>query len=640
MAVTALDLLFRQAVELHQRGELSRALSTYEALLLQQPAHTRALQLAAIVALRLGDTSQGLALAERSVRLDGNDAIAHFNRGVALRTLRRLPLAASSFERVIQLQPQFAAAHLQHALTLLDLGRLEAALAAVDRALGLLPDSAEALLCRGVILERRAQLDAALGCYERILQLDTRHVDALFNRGNVLRDLGRAEEALQSYDSALAVRPHHAATLTNRGTVLAMLDEIEAALASFDQALGIDPTDAAALNGRGAVLEQLGRREEALESLQRALAHDPLLLDAHNNRAVTLQGLGRLDEALVAFEQARSIDPQHARTRLNHALALLSVGDYQRGWREYEWRWRMPDAPRARALPPRWRGEEPLAGRSILLTGEQGFGDSLQFCRYAPRLAALGAHVVLQVPAALVTLLQSLQGVGEVIADEQAPPACDYHCPLLSLPLALKTTLQSIPSAVPYLRAESQRVADWATRLGPSSRPRVGVVWSGGLRAGQPWQRRRNIPLTLLAPLGRIDTVEFFSLQKGEPAESELAALTAGGWHGPRLMQHSAQLRDFADTAALVEQLDLVISVDTALVHLAGALGKPIWILNRFDSCWRWFRERTDSPWYPSARLYRQARAGEWTAVIEHVVQDLHDWASQPVRLVAEGSQP
>jgi hypothetical protein len=266
----------------------------------------------------------------------------------------------------------------------------------------------------------------------------------------------------------------------------------------------------------------------------------------------------------------------------------------------------------------------------ILLHAEQGLGDVLQFCRYAKRVADLGATVILEAPAALVRLLSGLDGVTRVVARGGALPPFDYHCPLMSLPLAFDTMVATIPADVPYLRCDSRLAFAWRDRLRSGLRPRVGIVWSGGFRPDLPgtWpvNQRRNMPLAKLAPLESA-AVDFYSLQKGEPAESEFADLAASDWRGPHLIDHTGELKDFSDTAAFIENLDLVISVDTAVAHLAGALGKPVWILNRFDACWRWLDDRDDSPWYPTARLYRQSAPGDWDGVVGRVAADLAHWA-------------
>ncbi len=275
---------------------------------------------------------------------------------------------------------------------------------------------------------------------------------------------------------------------------------------------------------------------------------------------------------------------------------------------------------------PLWLGEQDIAGKTLFLWWEQGLGDTIQFCRYATLAEARGAQVVMSVQQPLRELLKRISPTIRIVEQDEVPADFDYHCPLLSLPVAFGTTLETIPAKIPYLRSNSEKSLFWQEKLGEKNKPRVGLVWSGGFRPDQPevWSvnRRRNIPLATLAALKNPD-IEFYSLQKGQPAESELAELVRGNWDGPRLIDFTSLLNDFSDTAALIENLDLVISVDTSTAHLAGALGKPVWILNRFDTDWRWLLERTDSPWYPTAKLYRQEKAGDWDAVVRRVKTDL-----------------
>ena len=378
------------------------------------------------------------------------------------------------------------------------------------------------------------------------------------------------------------------------------------------------------------MLAALGHTAAALASYDRALGLRPTYAQAHSNRGILLHEMRWMDAALASYDHALTLEPGLAEARYNRSMTRLALGDFTNGWIDHEWRWRLPDGERVRFEQAPWLGTEPLAGKVTFLHAEQGLGDVLQFCRYAKKVADLGATVILEVPEALSKLMLDLEGVSQVVARGEAPPPFDHHCPLMSLPLAFNTTLATIPAEVPYLRCSSDKVAAWQRRLGPKTRLRVGLVWSGGFRPEQPatWpvHRRRNIPLAKFAPF-KHPGIEFYSLQKGQPAESELSALTASSWAGPRIVEYASEIKDFSDTAALIQNLDLVISVDTSTAHLAGALGKPVWILNRFDACWRWLVGRSDSPWYPTARLYTQASPGDWDGVIVHVTQDLAHWA-------------
>lgn len=481
---------------------------------------------------------------------------------------------------------------------------------------------------RAFSLHQQGRLLQAEALYEEVLRAQPGHFDALHLLGVLAGQRQRPSLALRLIDQALGLDPRHALAHYNRGLALKALKRQREALDSFETALRLDSSMAQAHFERAHALHELQRPLEALLGYEQALRLRADYAEAHYNRAVVLRELARWPEALQAYDRAVAARPDYALAHAGQATLRLLLGDYERGWAQFEWRWREQSTARERrefGRPP-WLGEQPLQGRRILLHAEQGMGDTLQFCRYAPLVADLGAHVILQVPAPLVEPLRSLRGVAEIIADGGALPPFDCHCPLMSLPLAFRTTLASIPAQLPYLRADSARRAAWRLRMQSAGALKVGLVWAGGFRPRQPElagvNARRNIPLAALAPLQH-PGIHFFSLQKGQPAESELKELRAHGWSGPRIVELGPELRDFADTAAVIENLDLVISVDTSTAHLAGALGKPVWILNRFDTCWRWLLDRTDTPWYPTARLYRQLHPGDWEGVVARLRTDL-----------------
>ena len=450
----------------------------------------------------------------------------------------------------------------------------------------------------------------------------------LLQKGVVFHKQNQFKRAQAIYEQILKTHDDHFEALQLLGTLQAQVGNYEQALTTLNRALQIDPNNVLCQLNHGTLLQDLNRYEEAIVSYERAIAIDPYCAEAYKNRGIALRTLGRFEEALASYKSAIAIDPKSAATHINLATQMLLLGNYQTAWPEYEWRWKIPQLSASkhyRNLPqPLWLGNYPLQGKTILLHAEQGLGDTLQFCRYVPLVAQLGAKVILEVQAPLIGLLKDLEGVNTLIARGDALPAFDYQCPLMSLPLAFQTTLESIPAATPYLSANPHRVRVWQDRLGPKTKPRVGLVWNGGHRQDQPelWNvnQRRNLPLEKIARLQSLD-MEFYSLQKGDPAESELKQKQAAVW--PTLMNYADDLKDFTDTAALIECMDLIISVDTSCAHLAGALGKPVWILNRFDSCWRWLLEREGSPWYPTAKLYRQKTPGDWDGVIERVAMDL-----------------
>jgi len=561
-----LDKTLRQAVALQQNAAFVEAEALYREILQLRPNHFDALQLLGTLALQSGRWDEGIELLRKAVAINAMQAPIHSNLAFAYNAAGRFKEGLASADRAVSLRREFA--------------------------------------------------------------------DAWNNRGNALAGLDKPQDALHSYERAIALKPDFAQALNNRACVLRDLGRAVDALESCDRAITLWPDYADAWSNRGNALGDLGRPEEARTSYQRAIAIAPTLVDAWNNQGLCLIELNRREEALLSYQQALSLAPDYAETHWNESLCLLQVGRLEEGWRKYEWRWQRNriKASRRTFEQPLWLGDEAIAGKTILLHAEQGLGDTLQFCRYASLVSKLGARVVLEVPAELLTLLANLDGVAQIIEQGAALPPFDYHCPLLSLPLAFSTSVSTIPSATPYLFADADRAQQWRARIGNDveKRLKVGLVWAGGNRAGVAELRnvdaRRSIALAQLKPLLDLPFVQYYSLQKGTPAQ-QLARLQAEQAGAQDVVDYAHELTDFADTAALVENLDLIISVDTSTAHLAGAMGKPVWILNRFDTCWRWMLERDDSPWYPSARLFRQPALGDWENVIESVTTALQSRA-------------
>jgi len=474
----------------------------------------------------------------------------------------------------------------------------------------------DGMLRDAAALHRAGRLAEAEPLYLAILHEVPAHFDALHLIGVVRQQQGRDAEAIAFIDRALALRPDNAAALSNRALSLRALGRAHEALACCDRALAVKPDFADAHNNRGLALAALKRPAEALKSYEAALSHAPAHIDALNNCGIALFEVNRLDEALVCFDRVLALRPGHVHGSWNRAQVLLLMGDFARGWPEHEGR--LASNPRLKRgfTQPLWLGDAPLAGRTILLRAEQGLGDTIQFCRYAPMVAARGARVVLEVQRPLVDLMRTLDGAIEVVAHGDALPAFDLHCPLLSLPLAFKTELTTIPARTPYLRAPAGAI-DWKSRLG-TKRPRIGLVWSGN--PGHKRDATRSIPFYALMPLLDIDA-SFVSLQKDVRA-SDAALLKQTG----QVVDVADSLTSFAETASLIATLDLVISVDTSAAHLTGALGKPLWLLLPQVPDWRWLMGRDDSPWYPTARLFRQDTTRAWGGVVARIRAALEDF--------------
>ncbi|WP_395059003.1 tetratricopeptide repeat protein [Polaromonas sp.] len=544
-----------------------------------------------------------------------------FAQGWALHQQQQLPQALALYAQVLQLQPShFDALHLS-GIVAAQFRDLPRARELMTQAIHAQPQHAVAYVNRGAVLQDLGDWQAALDDYDNALarQLgQPGEADSHHHRGNVLKALDRYPEALESFDRAIRLEPGRSAFHNHRGIVLRLLGHYPQALAAFDQALALQPAYPQAFNNRANTLNNLGRHQEALESYDRAIALQPDFATFHTNRGNILQTLQRSQAALQSYRQASLLDPADAHAHWSLSLCLLQLGQCEEGWSAYEYRWERAEyrhRKSAHFLQPRWRGEGDLRGKTILLHAEQGFGDTLQFCRYAAEVARLGGRVVLEVQKPLRSLLQGLAGVHQVIAAGDAVPAYDLQCPLLSLPLAFNTRLDTIPAVVPYLRADPEKMAQWQGRLGPRSRPRVGLVWSGS--SGHQNDRQRSIALAEFLTL-LPDSVQPVSLQK-DVREADLPVLQSR----PDLLHLGDALVDFSDTAALCALLDGMVCVDTSVAHLAGALGRPVWLLLPTNPDWRWLLDRPDSPWYPSIRLFRQAVPGQWGDVLLGVRQAL-----------------
>jgi len=586
--------LFAEGLALHQAGRLGDAETIYNQILAMHPDHFDSLHLLGVIFYQRGNHAEAVRKIDFALKRNPNSIFALNNLGAALNELQRFEEALASFDRALKARPDYADALLNRGVTLYKLKRFEEALASYDRALTVRPDYAE----------------------------------ALSNRGNALKELKRFEEALASYDRALMLRPDYAEALSNRGATLYELKRFEEALASYDRALSVQPDYAEALYNRGNALKELKRFEEALASYDRALIVRPDYADALCNRGINLLELQRFEEALASYDRALILRPDYAEVHYNEALCRLLIGDFDRGWEKHERRWQtgLFRSGKWNFGQPLWVGSTEITGKTILLHAEQGLGDTIQFCRYVPLVAERAARVVLEVPKPLHELMSTLAGSAQIVSRGDPLPDFDIHCPLLSLPLAFATRLETIPSKTPYLSASEIKTTVWRDRLGKHERLRVGLVWAGNPRKELPnanlIDRQRSIEFDRLAPLFQVTKCEFYSLQKGNDAVAQLRDSPLR----QAVIDWTDDLHDFSDTAALIENLDLIISVDTSVVHLAGALGKPFWLLNRYNTCWRRLLDREDSPWYPTARLFRQDETRDWDSVIARVHAALHDF--------------
>jgi tetratricopeptide (TPR) repeat protein len=644
--------LFRETFRLHESGHYADAERNYEALLAAHPDNFDLLQLLGALKHSTGKIDDAVALMERALSINPDDPDVLNNLGNAFYARKEYARARSCYERAIEMKPGFVQAQYNCANALLELNSYSEAIEKYESAIRLQPNHAEALfgLARaqrksgdagraiksyeraitakpdyseaynnlGVLLGEAERYEEALETFNRAVALRPNYTEAYCNRAGTLGNLGRMNEALSDCDCAIALQPTLAEAHYNKGMILSELRRFDEAIANYEEALHLKPDYPEVYLNRGLTLRTLRRYGEAIESYNKAIALRPHFADAFNNRAIIHKVLGDYDAAFKDYDRAIAIQPDFPEAHWNKSQLFLLLGDYPRGWELYEWRWKKKkNASRVRNFPePVWLGESDLSGKTLLVHGEQGLGDSIQMLRYVSLLSARGAKVLLEVPRPLAAIAASIPGVAAVLQKGDVLPRFDMQCPLMSLPLAFHTTVETIPSNVPYLYTPPVKRETWARRLGAKLKPRVGLVWSGNPEHTNDYNR--SIPLERFMPLLEFEA-EFHSLQK-EYRDHDAPVLHAN----PRIKDWSASLDDFSDTAGLIEALDLVIAVDTSAAHLAGALGKEVWILLLHAPDFRWLLNREDSPWYSGAKLFRQSSPiEEWPQVIARVKEAL-----------------
>jgi tetratricopeptide (TPR) repeat protein len=616
---------FSRAFRLDRQGRFADAAVAYRRVLASEPHNSDVLHLLGVALARMGRMQDALGMIGTAVKMQPRNFVMQTDLGNALSKLGRYAEAVVCYRQALASNPGVFAAYRGSGIALLHLGQFEQAVWNLEQAVRLAPNDAFAHSDLGVALGRLGRSQEALGCFERAIDLNPNHAEAHRNRGLILTALGLFADALASFDRALALVPDVFDVHFHRGIVLIQLERPAESLAAFERALALDGNSFEAFNNRGVALVQLSRPEEAVQSFARAALCKPDYSESYTNAGNTLKGLKRYREALENFDRALSIKPDDVMATWSKALTKLTLGEFREGWPLYESRLRLAHAlPLQRSFgAPRWTGAESVEHKVVLVHAEQGLGDTVQFCRYVQLLEARGARVVFEVQPVLRTLLGSLKIQGSLHSHGEPLPAFDLVCPLLSLPLAFRTEIDRIPGGAPYLNVSEAAARAWKERLSTMPGLKVGLNWQGNAATEkQPWLRGRSFALGEAAGLAQLPEVSLISLQKGEgseqretvPFKSRIAQLTDPCDMGPE---------EFADTAALVTALDLVITSDTAIAHVAGALGVPVWVILQFESDWRWMSAREDSPWYPTMRLFRQHRAGDWTEVFGRVADEL-----------------
>jgi tetratricopeptide (TPR) repeat protein len=526
----------------------------------------------------------------------------------------RLQAAEQIYRQVLQVEPRQADAW--HLLGVIagQVGKHDLAVDYIQRAIGLTGSSAPFFISLGnAYLALRKNADAT-ACYRQAVSTAPASADARVSLGNAMREQGNLDEAVACYRRALELAPDHVEAHNNLGNSLLDQGKPAEAIACYRRALELKPDYAEAHNNLGVALMAQDNPEEAAACCRRAVELKPDYVEAHNNLSAALNGLGHPQEAMACCRRALELRPHHAEAHLSLALLSLLMGDFRRGWAEYPWRWKTRHFPPRDFPQPLWDGK-PLAGKTILLYAEQGLGDAIQFVRYAPLVKRRGGMVIVECREPLLSLLAACPGIDRVVQRGEPLPPFDVQAPLLSLPGIFQTTLENVPAEVPYLFADPELAGRWQAELGPIAARKIGVFWQGTMK-----NPARAIPLACFEPLAALPGVRLFSLQIGPGAE-QLQEL-AGRFP---LADLGSRLHDFMDTAAVLANLDLLITCDTAVAHLAGALGVAVWVALPLAADWRWLRERNDSPWYPTMRLFRQDRRGDWQGVFRRIETALGD---------------
>jgi tetratricopeptide (TPR) repeat protein len=629
----AVNRLLQEAVEHYDFGRSSEAEARCGDILIAYPDHIPALHLSAVIAFVTDRAAQGAVLLSRVFNLDPDHAPAFATLGDALAMTGEREGAVAAFERAVMLRPQDAGLCAKLGTALFELSRFDDAEVAYRRAIELDPNFVRARFNLAVTLATRGRLAEAEEAYRAVIARDPDYRGVWLNLAGVLTNQKKLDDAVAAYRHALTVDPDdpgNIAPLRLLGFALYEAGRLDEAVWAYRQASARDPGNPVFLNDLGGCLCALGQLDEAIEACARAVAADPAYAQGYANLAVALRSAGQIDEALAASHRAVTRDPDQPQTLYNHAHLLLMSGDLKAGFDEFHWGRKCKTSSHTYPVysEPEWQGEA-LAGRTLLLFAEAGLGDALHFVRYLPMVAAMGGPIVLRVQPALVPLLRTMAGVTVVPRGEALPPF-DLQLPLMDLARVFGTTLDTIPAAVPYLHPDPSKLALWRRRigdktfgnkalgnkaLGDTGSLKVGVVWAGNPKPDP----HRSLSAAAALPRLIMPGVQLYSLQK-ELRPADIPALAA---LGADVIDLAPAFGDFADTAAAIGALDLVIAVDTSVAHLAGALGRPIWALLPSAADWRWLRDREDSPWYPTMRLFRQHKPRAWESVLARVSSEL-----------------
>ncbi len=603
---------FQLAIEYYQEGKLKQAENILGEIVNLEPENAAALHFLGIIHYYFRNYDSAEKYIEKSLYLKPNEAIAYFNLANTFRDEKKIDEAITNYKKALEINPNLSDAYYNLAIIFEGKGQIDEAVTCYGKAIQIAPNDAASYNNLGVVLQKKGQIDDAIACFEKALRIKPDNAKTYNNLGIALHERKQFDEAITNYKRAIQLDPNLSDAHNNLGNSLKEKGLFDEAVTCYTKALQMTPDRADVYYNLGIVLKEKGSVDEAIDNYMKAIQFYPGYIDAYNNLGIAFKENGQLDKAINCFKDALQINSNDVVTHWNLSLVLLLSGNFKEGWKEYEWRLKVKDFYHPDFCCP-ISNESDMEGRTILLHAEQGFGDTIQFIRYAPLVAQRGAEVIVRCQKELASLLQGVKGIAMVIDYDKQLPDFDFYCPLLSLPLFFGTTLENVPGETPYINADRILVQKWKNRIKDADpKLKVGLVWAG--------REQRSFSLEFFLPLLEIGNICFYSLQKGEAAKQ-----AKNSPYDLKLIDYTEELNDFSDTAALLDNLDLIISIDTAVAHLAGALGKSVWTLLPFAPDWRWMLNRGYSPWYATMRLFRQPSNGDWKSVISKIIVELQN---------------
>ncbi len=612
-----IEKMIQSAKEYFQSGQFEKAEESCREILSLEPYNYEISLMLGEIAYKKQDYQSAEEILRQTIKYNPYSAELFNNLGLILQRRGKFEEAIKYFKKAIEINPEISDVHYNLGIAFKEKKHYDEAIKSFQNALALDENNSDAFFNLGNLYYEMKEYDHSIACYRKAIEINPSLPEAFNNLGLIFQEKGNLDEALSFYEKAIQIDQNFAMAYFNMGMVFQLQKKLDESIINYKKAIKLNPEIVHAYFNLGNIFYEKGLMDEALINYQEALQRDPNFTDVLMNIGIILHEKQHLQEAISAFRKILKLKPYDAEAHWNLSNSLLLSGDFENGWREYEWRLKVKEFEQRDFPKPLWEGSD-ISQKTILIYTEQGLGDAIQFVRYVALVARRAGKVILECQKELKPIFKNVKGIHQVISRGEELPEFDVHCPLLSLPYIFCTTLETIPSEIPYIFVDSLIFQKWHEKMKiDDSQLKVGLVWSGNPRHKKHYYR--DFPLTTYAPFTDFKGITFYTLQKGEAGkESKNVPI------GLKLIDYTEEIHDFSDTAAIIENLDLVISVDTAVAHLAGALGKPVWTLLPFAPDWRWMLNRQDSPWYPTMRLFRQPAPGDWKTVIEKVAGELN----------------